>query len=1341
MAKTVVTNNGKSGGVVGGKSHAEGGVKTIVKDTGQPLELEAGEVVINKEASKKHWKTLSKINQSAGNGVPIKKPSGAEDDDSDIDAEQEELKRGGVIKFKNNALPRRNIILFAEKVKKKYPKVWALGGNIYGNQAFINLKTVSNRRYWKDSEEWMFKKWKAFLARHKGNVNPAGIVAMMKWAGEVDKGWEYMRQVVIDEAQRLHPEKFKNKTLAKGGTIKKELEKGTEVEKEHKETVNKLYNHEITPSEAPKSIAKEHLKENDHYYTELGKIEARFENGGNIPGNYSFVKATGVNGEPIFRVFDGSPSHEKIYQYFKNELGIEITNSTIKAHSPNFNRDLFVIFLDKACKEKYHAGLKNKESLIFSYDLFNKHVFDFEAELENGKNTKVQMINGTILLDDAQAETMAKGGAIEPHREVSASLKGAISDVLSIEKYKELKPMAAQMLYNTFKNYKELPIDDYWQAPILGEPLSDMEIAMFKYFEDNGYIVDVDYHSAFVQTTGQTKLLEKGRDFIDAVTVRLETRKAVKSGTDLFPEESAIPELKPLYSDEDNEQQEQESAAEQEESAKFLESYRPTFWHLTKQEFLQYAEKYADKDQRLQNIFVKTQHDSNKIRARSEYENYYVYKVIKPMLHETAERNVFLLAVETGQLPYDKVSMILKSAGAWDENNRFVKQIIANENIKNGAAQIWLVPKEIYLQNDYFKNNFSASGANKWYKSFMMNHFLLSEKNVVEMIEKGIIKAHHVRSRLDEAGFKPAENEKHQYLLNKIDRISKETSAKAKLKSLIVILEESESEITDVSFDIGDLVEFNGRQYNIVKSGNKKSNSKLFNEVLTSINPQDTQYYEFFIEGNIIGGSLMYNPLDKAIGRYQNVGSFSPTSLRTLQPLKTSEEKELYEDVERGMVKIIRRGKQYPLNDKETVLLNLPGRSEQKLNQWFSIEPTDTRTTDTINRGATGANSSELTLIKKAHDREIGRAKWAINDIEKRLSDNPNDPFKDQLEEKLRKAKETVGQSETQSPVTATRLLPEKEYAFVLKLIQATINGVEYNKSTLEKFAKTFSITEQNKVKELAELSICMIAREYASDESMSKKERFDKIVSLYKKQVNLSHRTSESILMQQYSTPAPIAFVAGVFCKLDGEGAYFEPSAGNGLLTIAGKPENFIVNELDATRNRNLLTQGFQEVLKQDATEPFVGYEKSFDAIITNPPFGSTDPVKYGNVEIKSLEQLMALRALDCMTDNGRAAIIIGGHQTFDSEGRIQAGKNRTFFVYLYKHYNVSDVINIDGHALYSRQGTGFNVRLILIDGRKETPSGFPPIIEKPIPESKANSYTPVKDFETLWNRVMKSI
>jgi len=116
-----------------------------------------------------------------------------------------------------------------------------------------------------------------------------------------------------------------------------------------------------------------------------------------------------------------------------------------------------------------------------------------------------------------------------------------------------------------------------------------------------------------------------------------------------------------------------------------------------------------------------------------------------------------------------------------------------------------------------------------------------------------------------------------------------------------------------------------------------------------------------------------------------------------------------------------------------------------------------------------------------------------------------------------------------------------------------------------------------------------------------------------------------------------------------------------------------------------------------------------------------------------------MALRALDTMKDNGRAAIIIGGHTEYDKEGRITAGKNRIFFVYLYKHYNVMDVINISGSHLYSRQGTSFNVRLILIDGRKETPSGFPPLIEKTMPANETDSPTPVTDFNTLWDRVSK--
>src|SRR6185436_6827646 len=88
-----------------------------------------------------------------------------------------------------------------------------------------------------------------------------------------------------------------------------------------------------------------------------------------------------------------------------------------------------------------------------------------------------------------------------------------------------------------------------------------------------------------------------------------------------------------------------------------------------------------------------------------------------------------------------------------------------------------------------------------------------------------------------------------------------------------------------------------------------------------------------------------------------------------------------------------------------------------------------------------------------------------------------------------------------------------------------------------------------------------------------------------------------------------------------------------------------------------------------------------------------------------------MALRALDAMKDDGRAAIIIGSHTRWDSLGRVQAGKNGIFLNYLYRHYNVLDIIPIEGRKLYTRQGTGFPTRLILIDGRKNEAKGFAPL------------------------------
>jgi|GEM_PF-4056139 len=204
MAKNdAIINNGKMGGNLVGKPHKNksgedvGGIKAIVTDANnQPVELEGGEVIINKAASKKYWKELSKINQSAGNGVAINQPIDPHDEDP------LEYEQGGKIEFNTNKIPNKWILDYAEKIKSDHPELWKLGGNIFGNEAFLNLKRVSKRGYWLDDEKWMYIKWRSYVARHKSDFRIAGVIAMLKWVDKVDKGWVYMKQLIETEKQK-----------------------------------------------------------------------------------------------------------------------------------------------------------------------------------------------------------------------------------------------------------------------------------------------------------------------------------------------------------------------------------------------------------------------------------------------------------------------------------------------------------------------------------------------------------------------------------------------------------------------------------------------------------------------------------------------------------------------------------------------------------------------------------------------------------------------------------------------------------------------------------------------------------------------------------------------------------------------------------------------------------------------------------------------------------------------------------------------------------------------------------------------------------------------------------
>jgi len=313
------------------------------------------------------------------------------------------------------------------------------------------------------------------------------------------------------------------------------------------------------------------------------------------------------------------------------------------------------------------------------------------------------------------------------------------------------------------------------------------------------------------------------------------------------------------------------------------------------------------------------------------------------------------------------------------------------------------------------------------------------------------------------------------------------------------------------------------------------------------------------------------------------------------------------------------------------------------------------------------------------------------------------------------------------------RKIKQDKADFVRHVQHNLRSGIRDTKISIEKIAATYGITDKTQVKEYIELAIVQMARSIALSQDYIE-GKYERIVKLYESQVTLSHRTSQSVLLQQYSTPAPISFLAGIFVNANENISVFEPSAGNGLLTIAAHPSRVTVNEIDGVRRSNLLDQGYKEVLNQDATARFGEFEKKFDAVLTNPPFGTHPEVYYDGLRVHTLEHLMALHALDTMKDNGKAAFIIGGHNRYDKKGRFQKGDWRFFFNYLYNRYNVVDLINMSGRNLYSRQGTSFNVRLILINGRKAAPSGVAPVANKERDKI-------VDSFEDLYERVMNHV
>ncbi len=249
---------------------------------------------------------------------------------------------------------------------------------------------------------------------------------------------------------------------------------------------------------------------------------------------------------------------------------------------------------------------------------------------------------------------------------------------------------------------------------------------------------------------------------------------------------------------------------------------------------------------------------------------------------------------------------------------------------------------------------------------------------------------------------------------------------------------------------------------------------------------------------------------------------------------------------------------------------------------------------------------------------------------------------------------------------------------------------------------------------EIVESALVRTATRIVSD-TTDDIEAFDRLVDLYQRQPSLNVKTSTSVAQQAYSTPIPIAYLAATLAGIDETKTVYEPTGGHGSLLIKASKNLVQVNELNRDRVNDLIAQGFS-VTQNDATI-YTPTDK-FDVVILNPPFGTIQDedgkTKRFLIEAGAagrpgqtwpttqLDYVIALRSLTAMKADGKAVLILGGKLGQNEKtrsNRYNTQMSRAFYQTLYTNYNVTKHLSIDGN-LYRKQGAGFPIDLIVIDG-----------------------------------------
>lgn len=188
--------------------------------------------------------------------------------------------------------------------------------------------------------------------------------------------------------------------------------------------------------------------------------------------------------------------------------------------------------------------------------------------------------------------------------------------------------------------------------------------------------------------------------------------------------------------------------------------------------------------------------------------------------------------------------------------------------------------------------------------------------------------------------------------------------------------------------------------------------------------------------------------------------------------------------------------------------------------------------------------------------------------------------------------------------------------------------------------------------------------------------------------------RSDTQITFQQFSTPAPIAYLASYLLNLNGSDIVLEPSCGTGSLAVwaLAAGATVVSNEIDS-RRRDLASLVGLEPTGHDAEfiDDLLPESIVPNVVFANPPFSSSD----GRVERN--QSRFGFRHVDSalrrLAAGGRFAAILGEG---GSPGTV-SGKR--FWASMLPGIHVTRSISLSGREFY-RNGTTVGVTLIL--GRK---------------------------------------